>query len=213
MTQPPETFLLRHAARLDHPIDLSSFEEIGRGRTRAVFWSESRPEIVVKVGIKPGYLPRLIWRETRGRSNLGGPVPKMHGYTHVAGRLAQVCQSVLGMDGRPALTLSDHHIGKGIDEACLAQMNDLVEDLLRHRVPVRELKAANVALGRAGGQGPVRLWLIDGVGERALLPVRRFLPFAETLHTLRRAPELCKSMPNVDWDARSRSYVRRKVTD
>ena len=156
---------------------------------------------------------RLLWwehRVTRHVEAKGFPVPLMHGLIATDLGIAQVVDAVLDDDGALGPTLADLERGAQIGPYECDLMNQLATALLYGGLPFYELKPHNIVLGRRAGIGPTAFWLVDGFGERQVLPLRRLLPARRRAYALARLPKLANRIPALAWDA---AAARFRLTD
>lgn len=187
-------------------LTLSHSQPIALGHQRAVYQhpldpdlliKTMRPESVAKRWDAPG---RWLKRLPRTRHYIGylrelkeyiaahtcsdadPPLARIAGLVETDVGLGLVCEKVRGADGGMAPTLFQCWLDAGGEPPWAhAQLEAFHESLLRHRIIVGDLNAANVVYGSDSRGGP-RLVMVDGFGEKAVIPLcsmsRRFNRYA-----------------------------------
>lgn len=183
-------------------LELSKFQPLALGHQRAVYQHPRLPNLVIKTmrpesvarrWDAPGkWLKRLprtrqyvgYLRETREyiaahvRVDADPPLARIAGLVETDVGLGLVCEKVLGPDGQMAPTLFQCWLDHGGEPPWAARaLADFLDGLLRHNVIVGDLNAANLVYGSDSRGGP-RILMVDGFGEKALVPLsslsRRF---------------------------------------
>ena len=118
--------------------------------------------------------------------NADPPIARVIGLVETDGGLGLVCEKVRGPGGELAPTLHDVYLREGgAPPWADAALERLLEDLLRHNVIVGDLNGANLAWGSDSRGGP-RLIVIDGFGEKSLIPFSSMSPLFNRHFVLRR---------------------------
>ena len=182
-------------------IDLSGQEPVAHGRKQSIYVHPDNPEILVKILTEGPEPRRLLPRYSEYRYGSYRPWHREaseylavlnRGSTEIE-RLSRVCgfaptskgpallvEKLTGPDGGLAPTLRDlvraTKPGSGDRERLRAEVEDLLADLYRARIIVGDLHAGNIVRARERGD---RLTVIDGLGERTLLP---FTQLSETAY-------------------------------
>ncbi|HEY3519915.1 MAG TPA: YrbL family protein [Rhodanobacteraceae bacterium] len=98
------------------------------------------------------------------------PIARVIGLVETDVGLGLVCEKVRGPDGALAPTLHEVYLREGgAPPWADAALETLLDGLLRHNVIVGDLNGANLAWGSDSRGGP-RLIVIDGFGEKSLIP-------------------------------------------
>ncbi|MGH8213478.1 MAG: YrbL family protein, partial [Rhodanobacteraceae bacterium] len=98
------------------------------------------------------------------------PIARVLGLVETDAGLGLICEKVRGPDGALAPTLHDVYLREGgAPPWADAALEKLLEGLLRHNVIIGDLNGANLAWGGDSRGGP-RLVVIDGFGEKSLIP-------------------------------------------
>lgn len=125
------------------------------------------------------------------------PLPRIVGLEQTDLGLGQVVEKVRGKDGALAPTLDAWIRRDGFSPAVEAALRELLERLLQHNVIAADLHAWNVVHGRDSRGGP-RLLLIDGFGEKNIIPhcsMSRSHNASRTRHKFRRMLERARATP------------------
>lgn len=183
-------------------LELSKFQPLALGHQRAIYQHPAAANLVIKT-MRPEsvarrwngpekWLKRLprtrqyvgYLRETREyiaahvRADADPPLARIAGLVETDVGLGLVCEKVLGLDGQMAPTLFQCWLDHGGEPPWAARaLADFLDGLLRHNVIVGDLNAANLVYGSDSRGGP-RILMVDGFGEKALVPLssmsRRF---------------------------------------
>lgn len=83
-------------------------------------------------------------------------------------------QLVRSHDGAIALPLKQHLWERGRTQALDQALEEFGRCWIEHRIPSRSLLLHNLVVEDRGGQEPLKLWVIDGLGNSDLLPLARW---------------------------------------
>ena len=205
--------LLWRVPRLPGRLAAAELIEVGQGRDRTAYRLRDRPEWLAKVA-RPGVDGvRLIWwehRVARHAEAAGLPIPRVRGLIATEHGPAQVVDAVLDSNAGLGPTLAQLAQEARIGQTECAALNRFAAALLDTGLPFYELRPSNLVLGRRGGVGPAAFWLVDGFGERQVLPLRRLLPARRRAYALARLPKLTRKIPALRWDG---AATRFRVTE
>lgn len=199
-------------------LELSKSQPLALGHQRAVYQHPLSPHLVIKTmrpesvarrWDAPGkWLKRLprtrqyigYLRETREyiaahvRIDADPPLARIAGLVETDVGLGLVCEKVLGADGRIAPTLFRCWLDHGGEPPWAARaLADFLDGVLRHNVIVGDLNAANLVYGSDSRGGP-RILMVDGFGEKALVPLSSMSRCFNRHATLRRYRRLLRDL-------------------
>lgn len=116
-------------------------------------------------------------------------VPRLTGMVDTDLGLGMVVEAVRGGDGRFAPTLK-HMLQHGeVDETVAADLGRFCADIRDSRLVIGDLHAGNVVYGR-DGDGGMRFMLVDGLGDKTLVPLLKLSPFLAARARLRKTRRL-----------------------
>jgi hypothetical protein len=178
-------------------IELRNVEPVARGGRRLVFRHPGDPALIIKV-FRPEYLaktgtgPLSAWRQKRRRYRhlfpffqevrehvavcAAGGRPSRHmqnlvGFAETDYGMGLVYDAVLDTEGRYAPTLDDV-IDRGLYTPEVQRaFEDFRAWLIDAPVVVNDLRGGNVVLAHDQGGAPFFV-LIDGIGERTIIPIK-----------------------------------------
>lgn len=178
-------------------IDLSDDQKIANGTVRIVYEFPGQPDFLIKVFHAPEDrsskrpVKRLAWRffpMLRFRSilnelkcellvslKLGAdiermPLSRMLGIVQTSRGPGVVVERVHGLDGGLALQLNQFFEEKRMAEPILEALNVFVNKMFDLHIVARDINFSNIVYGTRGAGAAC--FLIDGYGERNLIPFR-----------------------------------------
>ena len=178
-------------------IDLSDRQLIASGTVRSVYDFPDQPDLLIKVfthsedRVSHKFGKRLAWKlfpearyrntlkelecELRVSLKLGGeighsPLSRMLGVVQTSRGAGVVVERIAGLDGSLAPKLHQVCADGVIDKAVLRALNVFVSRMYDLQIVARDVKRSNIVYGTRG-DGPA-FFLIDGYGERNLVPLR-----------------------------------------
>jgi len=184
---------------------------------RYVFPHPDRPDAVIKVirpdmlearwGGRRGWLKRrararqytVYLRELReyvalrAREPVAAPFVRIFGLVETDLGLGQVVECVRGEDGALAPTLDVLVARHGLADWIREGVDGLFDELLRHRVVLSDMHIGNVVYGHSGDE-PLRFVLIDGFGEKNVVPLCSMSERFNTRNTRRLYARLARQM-------------------
>ncbi len=178
-------------------IDLSDDQKIANGTVRIVYGFPGQQDLLIKVfhsfeqrsPRRP--IKRLAWRffpmlkfrsvvnelkcELLLSLRLGAdiqnmPIPRMLGVVQTSRGAGVVVERIEGLDGGLAPRVNQFLRAKSIDEPILDALNALVKKLFDLHIVARDINFSNIVYGTRGAGAAC--FLIDGYGERNLIPFR-----------------------------------------
>ncbi|MEE4118836.1 MAG: YrbL family protein [Paracoccaceae bacterium] len=188
---------------------------IARGSERSVFDWPEEPGLLIKVlhanalrRDARGEMTDPVWCRERhswlmarayaARTGRPPPVAEVIARLPTAAGSLHVVRKVADCEGRIGPTLHRLAAENRVGEAEIDRLNALVADLMASGIAVHDARAANFVFeagpGRAG-----RFVLVDGFGDRAVVPLRSWLPF---LARRRLSRALCRTAreTGLAWD-------------
>jgi hypothetical protein len=130
------------------------------------------------------------------------PIARMTGIVETDLGLGLVSEKVIAPDGAIAASLHTLYLRHGgATEWTDAALDRLLADLLRYNVIVGDLHPGNIVYGSDSRGGPPRLVLIDGFGEKNILPRNSMSRWFNRHNTLRLFRRLRKVLmrPTATW--------------
>jgi hypothetical protein len=173
---------------------LAEAEPIATGHVREVYPHPDRPDLLIKVIASASIQERwqaAPWYRRLARSgpykdfvrefreyvtaiHTGGydtvPIARVVGLEMTDIGLGQVVEKVRGPDGGLAPTLHDWVKSEGFTATTQAELERFHARLLAHNVIAADLHAWNVVYGEDSRGGGPRLVMIDGFGEKNIIP-------------------------------------------
>ena len=180
---------------LEENLILTEADKIGEGAGRKVYAYPGRPEWIIKLH-KPFRKKRfhVLRRKLRYMGRRFGRyrhsmfeaeeyaamvartdripdfVPGYRGLIWVEGQVGAVFDAVRQADGPISPTLRNFLKAEGYSPALEAAINHLWEQVITFRCVVSDPNLSN-ALVQRREDGSLRLWLVDGLGERTVIPI------------------------------------------
>lgn len=216
-------------------IDLSHSEPFASGGNRLCFRHPQDPNLCVKV-MRPGrtaeLLARAPWykrwrgekyfddnlRELEGYSQralqrplyhqgevLWRHLPRWYGIQETSLGPGAVTDMIFDSEGEPAPTLRQYLNRHGLDRAVRASLQRFADWLLQHRVLTKNLIAHNLVLREERGQ--LELYLIDGLGSAAALPLPEISNYFAERYIRRRIERMWL---RVEWEISDKKVPWRK---
>lgn len=184
---------------------LSDAQFITQGTGRRIYMHPDRADVVIKLH-KPFRPKPLAWLHTLLRRNRRRFGPLMHSFVEVdeiaavVGRTGHVptfatqflgfidtnlgagamFEAVITTDGNLAPNLEDHAQATAYDPAIVAAIDQLWDDVFQSGMVVSDPSLRN-AIPVANGPHGYSLILIDGLGERTLIPIQSLSRFAHQM--------------------------------
>lgn len=181
---------------------LSHLQPLALGHQRAIYQHPRDPALLIKTmrpeSVAKRWDARERWTKRLRRTrhyigylrelkeyiaaytlkNANPPLARIAGLVETDVGLGLVCEKVRGADGALAPTLFQCWLEYGGEPPwARAALEEFRDSLLKHNVIVGDLNAANVVYGSDSRGGP-RLVMVDGFGEKAVIPLcsmsRRF---------------------------------------
>ena len=214
-------------------VQLDDADQIGRGSERTVYRVASLPGVLVKV-MRSKHLRRaeklddrklvdwlkikraygLFRREERAwqnamlrasRRNRLPPIAPVHGLILTDRGLAQLVSEVPSETGEPGKTLADFCRTDTLGTEHLDALNHFVAELYDFHIPAYDLGPKNIVFDARDN----RFVLVDGLGDRALIPlVTWFKPLND--FELGRAFSETAEKTGLIWDRRARRFSKGK---
>ncbi len=176
---------------------LTDADKIGEGRGRRVYAYPGHPEWIIKLH-KPFRKKKLqlLRRQMRYMGRRFGKyrhsifeaeeytamvartdripdfVPGYRGLVMAQGEIGAVFDAIRQPDGQIAPTLRQFLVAEGYSPALEAAINHLWAQVVAFRCVVSDPNLSN-ALVQRRDDGSLRLWLVDGLGERTVIPIMR----------------------------------------
>jgi hypothetical protein len=192
------------------PLRLKDERPFATGAMKMVFHHPHDKRLLVKV-IKPSVVERRRvmernWFKRRRRlqahidfvreitqyvsvkSNTNRPILSIQRFVGIVDTdlgLGMVVEKVTGRDGEPAPRLVSLLRRDGFTPEIKNMLEVLIEDLNRNHVVLNELRARNIVYAENESHER-RLVLIDGIGEKVLIPLFSFSKFANTRMNMRK---------------------------
>lgn len=212
-------------------IDLSHSEPFASGGNRFCFRHPENPTLCVKV-MRPGrtaeLLARARWykrwrgedyfddnlRELEGYAQralqrddeaLWQHLPRWYGIQETSLGPGAVTDMILDSGEEPAPTLRQYLNRHGLDDEVRASLQCFADWLLRHRVLTKNLIAHNLVLREERGQ--LQLYLIDGLGSAAFLPLPEISGYFAERYIERRIERMWL---RVEWEISDKQVPWRK---
>ncbi|SEA09661.1 YrbL family protein [Microbulbifer marinus] len=212
-------------------IDLSHSEPFASGGNRFCYRHPENPQLCVKV-MRPGRTAELIgrapwykqWRgeeyfddnlrELEGYSQrslqrddagLWRHLPRWYGIQETSLGPGAVTDMILDASGAPAPTLRQYLNKHGLDAEVRAALQRFADWLLQYKVLTKNLIAHNLVLREERGQ--LELYLIDGLGSAAFLPLPEISDFFAERYIQRRIERMWL---RVDWEISDKKVPWRK---
>ncbi|RDC73774.1 hypothetical protein DLJ49_06585 [Rhodovulum sp. 12E13] len=171
---------------------LAPEEALARGSERAVFDWPDQPGLLIKVmhphalrrdargGVRDpvGQRERRAWQAALAyatRTRRPPPVAEVIACLPWGSGTAHIVRKVADADGRMGPTLALLADQGRLGDAEIEMLNDLVADLQAAGIVVHDARPANFVL-ETSRHGASRFVLVDGFGDRALVPLRSWLP-------------------------------------
>lgn len=178
-------------------IALSDDQKIANGTVRDVYIFPDQPDLLIKVFQSPRDrspkrpLKRFAWKlfptlsfrsilnelkcELVLSLKLGTeidrmPISRMLGIVQTNRGAGVVVERIRGLDGGLAPRLGQFLKAKRMDEAALEALNDWVRRMFALHIVARDINFSNIVYGTRGAGAAC--FLIDGYGERNLIPLR-----------------------------------------
>jgi hypothetical protein len=178
-------------------VDLSDDQKIANGTVRVVYEFPGQKDLLIKVfhsfeNRSPNRpVKRLAWKlfpKLKFRSvinelkcelllslKLGEeienmPIPRMLGVVQTNRGAGVVVERINGLDGGLAPRVNRFLSESSIEEPVLDALNVLVGQLYDHHIVARDINFSNIVYGTRGAGAAC--FLIDGYGERNLIPMR-----------------------------------------
>lgn len=178
-------------------IDLSDQQPIANGTVRSVYEFPGQPDLLIKVftraedRVSHRWGKRLAWKlvpsaryrsilkeiecELRVALRLGdrisqSPLSRMLGVVQTSRGPGVAVERISGPDGGLAEKLSPLLAPDRLTDALLQDLNAFVARMFDLQIVARDVKRSNIVYGTRGG-APA-FFLIDGYGERNLVPLR-----------------------------------------
>jgi hypothetical protein len=206
---------------------LTSLTPIATGRLRFVFRHPAQPHLLVKIirrdvaderqsrrwykrlartGPYSVYLREIReYLAARARHpDAAVPLVGIVGLVETDLGLGLVQEAVLGDDGALAPTLRDLVLRDGLTPAIESALAAFVEALLRHDVIVGDMHPGNIVYG-FDAHGGSRFVLVDGFGEKNVLPYCSWSPWLNARHTRQRYAVLRRKLDKLLTERASRS--------
>lgn len=115
------------------------------------------------------------------------PLVRIAGLVETDLGLGLVCEKIVAADGSLAPTLHALYRREGKAPAwAAAALERFLDEALRHDLIVGDLHAGNLVYGNDARGGPPRLLLVDGFGEKSLIPLGSMSRAINRRNTLRR---------------------------
>ncbi len=214
-----------------HVIDLSHSEPFASGGNRFCYRHPQDPQRCVKV-MRPGRTAELLgrapwykrWRgedyfddnlrELEGYSQralqrddeaLWLHLPRWYGIQETSLGPGAVTDMILDESGQPAPTLRQYLNKHGLDSAARGALQRFADWLLQQKVLTKNLIAHNLVLREERGQ--LELYLIDGLGSAAFLPLPEISDFFAERYIKRRIERMWL---RVEWEISDKKIPWRK---
>lgn len=178
-------------------IDLHDQQPIANGTVRSVYDFPGQPDLLIKVftrgedRVSHRLGKRLVWRlfpgaryrstlkeiecELRVSLKLGedvelSPLSRMLGVVQTTRGPGVVVERINGLDGGLAQKLSAYTCTHRMTRTLLEDLNVFVAKMFDLQIVARDVKRSNIVYGTRGDDAA--FFLIDGYGERNLIPLR-----------------------------------------
>ena len=210
-------------------IKLSGLRPLTSGTRRHVYALPGHPELLVKVVpshkvFAPRMVKRLIRRvlpNTRYRGILSeieyemrlslrlgpdcgtSPLPKSMGVVSTDLGAGIIVEKIADRTGGLGRTLLDLCASNEMDRDRLCRLNNLVAKLFDMHIVAPDLHEGNIVFGQRHGKEA--FFVVDGYGERALIPVRSFSQRRNN-HSLRKRMVRIASKTGLVWSAEDRRF-------
>lgn len=197
-------------------IELRGSVPIAQGHKRFVFQHPADPNLLIKI-----WQPKVVeerwgrkrpwYRYNRYRQYVslqrelsehlalaarfpnGVPVLQKHfGMVHTDCGTGAVVEKLTGRDGRLAPTLAELSRSEGATSRILEKLEDFRREMLFYEVVVGKLHDRNLVL--ACRDGEERFVMIDGYGEKTVLPIHTWSSRLNATHTRRKIDGLIRSL-------------------
>ena len=202
---------------------------VAKGQSRIILVWRERPDLLVKVA-NPArrqktiaffgaaslrryrYLAReeTAYREAMIRAERIGrppPIAPLRGLVLTGRGLGQVVEKVRGADGGLAPTLSALARAGRIDPAAVEALNRFLADLRIFGIVAHDLRAKNLVYETWAGRQ--RFVLVDGFGDKTLIPLRRWLPWLDAPRLDARCAAIARET-RLGWDSRACQFALPK---
>ncbi|AMX03523.1 YrbL family protein [Microbulbifer thermotolerans] len=212
-------------------IDLSDSTPFASGGNRLCFRHPQDPALCVKV-MRPGRCAELVarapwYKRWRGESYFDDNLREQQGYAQRALRQGDdalwrhlprwygiretslgpgaVTDMILDARGEPAPTLRQYLNSQGLDDRIHPAMERFCDWLRRHRVLTKNLIPHNLVVREEKGQ--LELYLIDGLGSAAFLPLPAHFDYFADSYIERR---IARMWLRTEWELSDKSLPWRK---
>lgn len=111
--------------------------------------------------------------------------------------LGLVVEKLRGRDGRLASTLISLVRSHGFTGEIRAKFNEYIDAIVRHNIITTDFNPRNIVYGIDEKHGE-RLVLVDGLGEKALIPVNKFSRYINRRSNLRRSLRAIRLLERLD---------------
>ncbi|WP_299286066.1 YrbL family protein [uncultured Tateyamaria sp.] len=130
------------------------------------------------------------------------PIAEMGGLVITDRGLAQVCEKIADASGNVAQTLEDVLREGPLSDERLKWLNDFVANIFALNVNVPDLRPSNIALDEVNR----RFVVIDGYGDKTLIPIRSWLTWLNQKHLDYRFSEMEKHR-NLKWSSERQIFT------
>ncbi len=192
-----------------YPIPAERLVAVARGSERVVYRVADMPGRLLKIAKgrperpPPVYLyEQALWDARQHLKDL--PLPRIFGTVPTELGLAQVVEEITDRKGR-SRTLADLVKAGPLSDKKLRRLTEFARGAIRSGIPIHDPRARNVLYGRR--DGVPGFFVVDGFGDRALVPLKRWIPWLNARLLNRRFDRMARETGLI-WDAREQRFLR-----
>ncbi|MFQ6552813.1 YrbL family protein [Aestuariibius insulae] len=191
------------------PIPADRLEAVARGSERVVYRLAERPGVLLKIAKGRPQTPPPVYRYEQAlwdaRRHLQDvPLPQIFGTVPTELGLAQVVEEIADGEGR-SRTLASLATDGPLTDATLERLTEFARRAIEMGIPIHDPRARNLLYGVRDGEAA--FVIVDGFGDRALVPLKRWLPWLNARVLNRRFDQVGREVGLI-WDAAGRRFAR-----